>query len=129
MPKPFDILTSYEAQSLGLSVPEGCIAVWCYGFGREKKAKENMRMSTPETMFEPGKLFVWGSTIYRATTACDVTVGSLSGSQEILLEFNDIITLEQAQIVATALGADCRYMMLGSDSGMDDGAVEEEEES
>lgn len=80
------------------------------------------------TKFTKGQYFAWGSTLYRALRDCEVWSGVMMGEAEYICQFENECEPEIAVTMIKAIGGDSRYLMIGSDTGMDDDAPDEEDE-
>jgi hypothetical protein len=80
------------------------------------------------TKFKKGEMFAWGSTLYQADEDCEVWVGAMDGKSTELAQFEIELEAEAAVKMLEAIGADHRYLMVGSDSAIDEDAPEDEEQ-
>jgi hypothetical protein len=72
------------------------------------------------TKFAKGALFAWGDRVLRAEKECEVWAGFMQGETTELLSFESDCEPEFAGKILDAIGADQRYLMIGSDSGLDE---------
>lgn len=79
------------------------------------------------TKFKQGQYFAWGSDLYLAIGDCEVWAGVMDGNMESVVTFDIAMDPAIAIKMLEAIGADSRYLMIGSDSGIDDDAPEDDE--
>lgn len=79
-------------------------------------------------IFQKNDLFAWGSTIFKATGECKVFAGVRGDSVIELLTFEMDMGVSDALLVCETLQANPAFLLIGSDSGYDDGEAEESED-
>jgi hypothetical protein len=81
------------------------------------------------TIFSKDALFAWGSTIHRADSDCEVWPAVIQGDTTEILEFTDDCDEDLAVRICESIGADNRFMMLGSMTGEDSDDAPDDEDS
>lgn len=79
------------------------------------------------TKFLNGQYFAWGRTLYKAVSDCEVWTGAMEGEATEIVTFELDCEPEEAVKMIQSVGGDSRYLMIGSDTGMDEDAPEDEE--